>query len=422
MRLERPPFRGLTLRQWLNLLWAALFSFYISFAGWYVATGSLCDHMGADYRAFYASAQIARDRGFAQVYDLRTQDAYQRPLYDQCYSGPARVPYVPVPMPYLPAFVLLFMPMLPLSFMASYFVWIFVNLGLIVLYMFRFKRALGPANGSDIMAQLLVCLPIFSNFFLGQVNGWLLICLAEFMLASIRGKDFRAGLWLVGLLVKPQTLVLILPGLLLSRRFRALAGFAVSCVALAGVCLLLAGGYGLGDLAILILHYVRGLPTNAPEAMMNWRAVAFNLSNLVPQNVAWAISMGGLMVTAGVGLSLWVRPSLLPERLPLILFGTYAATCAATWHSHVHMVLPLIPLVLYLYAKGQLPWKIAYVWLLGPSVLFPLMLVISPDSAYPFFGLSMLALNMFLVTWTLSKVWEKPAAEAPPAPLEATSE
>jgi hypothetical protein len=416
MRLQRPLFRGLAPRQWLNLLWIALFAFYISFAGWYVATGSLCDYMGADYRAFYASAQIARDRGFAQVYDLKTQDAYQRPLYDQCYSGPARVPYVPVPMPYLPPFVLLFMPMAPLPYMTSYFVWIFLNLALIVLYMFRFKRALGAVNGGDIMAQLLVCLPVFSNFFLGQVNGWMLICLAEFLLALMKGKDFRAGLWLVGLLVKPQTLILILPGLLLARRFKSLAGFTVSCVAIAGISMLLAGGYGLGDLAILILHYVRGLPTNAPEAMMNWRAVAFNLSNLVPPNVAWAISMGGLMVTAGVGLSLWVRPSLLPDRLPLILFGTYAATCAATWHSHTHMILPLIPLILYLYAQKQISWRLVYLWLLGPSLIFPIMLAVKPDIAYNLFGLSMLGLNMLLVTWTMSKVWGKPDS-SPPSPL-----
>jgi len=454
---KRPLFRGLTPRQWLNLLWVALAAFYFSFAGWYVATGQICDYMGADYRAFYASAQIASQRGFAQVYDLQTQDLYQRPLFEQCSSAVGRVPYVPVPMPYLPTFTLFFLPMVLLSYIPSYLAWIGLNLVLIVLYMIRFKRALGPENGGDLLPQLLICLPIFSNTFLGQVNGWLLISLGEFFLVMVYGRDwawfwresrlgralvgirdrirrirwlhkmgqpvasapdrfsaligsseFRAGLWLGGLLLKPQTLILILPGLLLSKRFKALIGFGVSCLLIALVSVILAGGYGLGDLALLILHYVQGLPTNAPEAMMNWRALAFNLTGIVPQNVAWAISMGGLIMTAGIALSLWVRPEVVSKHLPLILFGTYAATCAATWHSHVHMILPLIPLLLYLYAKKKIPWQIAYLWLLGPAIEFPIMLALKSDIAYNLMGLSTLALNMFLLLWVSWVVWKKP--------------
>ena len=452
---QRPLFRRLTGRQWLNLLWAALAAFYFTFGGWYVATGGLCDYMGADYRAFYASARIATEQGFAKVYDLQVQDLYQRPLFEQCAGAVARVPYVPVPMPYLPAFALFFLPMAPLSYIPSYFVWIALNLGLIVLYMIRFKRALGPENGGDILMPLLVCLPVFSNTFLGQVNGWMLICLGEFFLLLTYGRDytwscresrlgraltrlrtwlrripwlhtlgrsaadvcdwlsallgsreFRSGLWLGGLLLKPQTLILILPGLLLSRRFRTLLGFGCSCLLVALVSVSLAGGYGLGDLAVLILHYVRGLPTNAPEAMMNWRAVAFNLDDILPR-FAWAISMGGLIVTAGIALSLWVRPSQVSRRFPLILFGTYAATCAATWHSHTHMLLPLIPLLLYLYAKGDIPWPIVYVWLLGPPIEFPLMLALRSDVAYNWMGLSTLALNMVLLLWVSWIVWRR---------------
>lgn len=415
MPLKRPLFRGLSPRQWLNLLWTALFAFYISFGGWYVSTGGLCDYMGADFRAFYASAQIATQRGFAQVYDLAVQDEFQRPLYDLCYSGPARVAYAPVPMPYLPAFILLFLPMAPLPYWTAYAIWITLNLALIVLYMLRLKRALGTDRGTDILAQLLICLPIFSNMFMGQVNGWLLICLGEFLLAAVKGKDLRAGLWLTGLLVKPQTLVLLLPGLLLSRRFKTLGGFAAGGALIGTVSIILAGGYGLGDLAILILRYVHGLPTNAPEAMMNWRAVAFNLSGLLPGHIAWAVSMGGLITTAGVALSLWVHPSLLPEKLPLILLGTYAATCAATWHSHVHMILPLIPLIYYLYAREEISWKIVYLWLLAPPIEFPLMLAVRPSIAYNLFGMGTLAFNMLLLTYTAWALWRKPAGNAAPA-------
>jgi hypothetical protein len=456
---SRPPFRGLNARQWLNLLWAALFAFYITFAVMYVRTGGICDYMGADYRAFYASAQIAHDRGFAQVYDLQTQDQYQRPLYDQCFSSPDRLPYVKVPMPYLPVFVLLFMPMLLFGYMPSYWVWIVLNLGLIVLYMFRFKKALGKENGGDILAQLLICLPIFINMLLGQVNGWLLICMGEFFLALVHGKDgpcsweqtrpggflararevpwlhavgrpfgrtldfvlsivctrdFRAGLWLAGLVLKPQTLILLLPGLLFSRRFKALAGFATASLSIGVASIAMAGGYGLGDLILLMRHYLTGLPTNAPEAMMNWRALAINLGSFLPSPLAWGLAMAGLALTVLVALPWWFRRvDTSSPRFGLVVFGTYAATCAATWHSHMHMILPLIPLVLFLYARKQMPWWVAYTWLLGPSTIFPLVLLLKRSIAYNLFGVSVLALNLFMLGWAVWTFWRQ---ERPPKP------
>ena len=80
------------------------------------------------------------------------------------------------------------------------------------------------------------------------------------------------------------------------------------------------------------------------------------------------------------------------------------------------MILPLIPLILYLYSRGQLPWKILYVWLLGPPLEFPLLLAIKPNIAYNLFGMSTLALNMFLLTWTAWVLWRKPVAKIEPAP------
>jgi len=450
---RRPLFRGLNARQWLNLIWAAFFVFYIAFGIRYVLSGGLCDYMGTDYRAFLASAKIAHERGFAQVYNLETQTEYQRVLYEQCPSGPTRTPYVVVPMPYLPAFVLLFMPLLSLDFVPALCIWITVNVVILVLYMIRFVKALGRGDGRDILFQLIVCVPFFSNMFLGQVNGWLLICLGEFFLATMRAgsagvddasprpwfpghgnpgfsgfcsrglhafvegvlkpagrllrdREFHGGMWLAGLLLKPQTLIILLPGLLLGRRFKALAGFVVTSLLITGVSLSLAGGYGIGDLVLLILNYVIGLPTNAPEAMMNWRGLAVNLGALVPHELAWGIAIFGMVLTVAGGISFWVRPPAISStRFGIAMLGTYAATCAATWHSHVHMVLPLIPLVLFLYARRRLPWEPLYLWLFGPAMIFPVALVVIPEFAYNLAGVSMLVLNLYLLAWALQAFW-----------------
>ena len=72
--------------------------------------------------------------------------------------------------------------------------------------------------------MLLISLPVFLNLFTGQVNVWLVVCVGEFMRASISGREFRSGLWLGGLLLKPQALLLLAAGLLMRRRARILAG------------------------------------------------------------------------------------------------------------------------------------------------------------------------------------------------------
>ncbi len=458
MPARRLPFQGLKLRQWLNLLWAGLFLFYISFVVIYMVFGGMCDYLGADFRAFYSSAQIAQSRGFAQVYDLTTQETFQRPLYAQCPS--ANVPYTTVPMPYMPAFVLLFMPLLLLPYIPAYYVWISLNLALLVLYMWRFSRAVGNKDGWGIALRLIVSVQVFSNMLLGQVNVLLLVCLGEFLLANLRPKlpqtacdsflenqqgatrlpasargnssrlgilivrilrpaerllrdnEFHGGLWLGGLLLKPQTLILLLPGLLLKRRFNALAGFTTTTLVIGGISMLQAGGYGLGDLILLILHYVRGLPTNAPEAMMNWRALAINLGTMMHIPVAWVLAMVGMALTILFALALWLWPvDLASPRFALLLLATYAATCAATWHAHVHMVLPMIPLILLLYTKGRLPWSTLFLWLLGPGLVFPLALLLKPDIAYSAYGTSSFALNLYLLGWAACALWRNHAPE-----------
>ena len=52
------------------------------------------------------------------------------------------------------------------------------------------------------------------------MNIWLLVFVSEFLIANRRGREVRSGFWLGGLLLKPQTLILLLLGLLIARRFK----------------------------------------------------------------------------------------------------------------------------------------------------------------------------------------------------------
>ncbi|RME36205.1 MAG: DUF2029 domain-containing protein [Thermoflexia bacterium] len=113
--------------------------------------------------------------------------------------------------------------------------------------------------------------------FWGQTNGLLAVFAGEFLRAIRKGRPFQAGLWLGGLWLKPQILLLILPALLLQRQGWVLAGFGSTSLLLVGLSLLLAGPQTLLRLISLWLAFAQGIPTIIPEVMINWRMVGIRL-------------------------------------------------------------------------------------------------------------------------------------------------
>lgn len=403
--IVRVPFRALGLRGWLNLFLAALGLFYLAFGLLYLWTGKVVNHLGVDFRTFRASAEIAWKYGFGSIYDPAKQDEFQRPWYDQHIFGTGFDSYDYAPTYYLPAFVLLFLPLLLFDPRASFYLWTGLNVLLLVLYLWRFRKALQDHLDWGILARTVLSVPLVTSLLAGQVNVLLLICMGEFILALIRGRDFRAGLWLAGLLLKWQVLVLFLPGLLLGRRFRTLAGFALAAFLILALSVALVGPDGL--LAVGNLYLKASFGENRtinPQLMMNWRSLAANLSPVLPTALAWVPAVIGMVVTVAAGLALWLRrPEVSSPSFGFVLLGTYAATCAASWHMHIYTSLPLILPLLLLYGQGRVSWKIVYVWLYLPITLFPILYAFASELAFNLIGLTMLGLNLFLLG---RSVWE----------------
>ncbi len=414
---------------WRNIALVALSALYLAFVVAYVQGSGLFDYIGADFRVFRASAEIAVTRGFAQVYDISpqgAQDVVQSRLYREYATGPQRANYAVIPLPYLPACILLFLPLLLVDAPAGFVVWTLLNAGGLLLYLWRFRRALPAYQGDDLTLLLFLSYPAFLNLFFGQVNLLMLIGLGEFYLAMVRGKDLAGGLWLASLLLKPQALLLLLPGLLLRGRWRALAGFAAAGLPLLGLSLVLGGVQGMWDWAQLILLYPGGVATNVPELMMNWRALGANLERALPGPLAWGLAWAGLGLTALAALSLWLRrvePT--SPRFAVVLLGTCAATCAVAWHAHIHMALPLLAVFVALEAGRQLPRPALYAWALLPALAFfgaaLLVPLVAPGLIGPGLlaaaGLTTLALNIYLLGWAVRAEWRSaaPAAASGPA-------
>lgn len=391
----------------LDWTWAVTLLVLLAITAYKVNPKNLCAYMGTDFRGYYTSVQIALERGFGAVYDPEIQGEYQSALAHPC-APDSLPPMERVAMPYLPLFVALFLPLRAISFTAGYLTWVTINLALLVFYLLRFSKAAGVSLSALRLLQWVVCLPLLANLYLGQMNVLLLLCLGEFTLALLKDRRTRGGMWLAGLLIKPHTLILLLPGLLISRNWGVVRGFLAGALIVLGGSLAIGGLEGVRSSLDLALKFAGPLIRTAPT-MMNWRALALNLSEVIPGRFAWATALAGMALVGGVVMVLWLRRSgRSGAGMVLLVFATYAGTLTIAWHSHFYLLAPLIPLLAYLDGKGILPLSVRSAWLLGPPLWYLLVYLADPSLARILFGLGMLALSLYLLAWASLRLLSAP--------------
>ncbi|HEY5982991.1 MAG TPA: glycosyltransferase family 87 protein [Anaerolineales bacterium] len=374
------PFSSMRPGDWQNLAILSLAFFWIAQVAFDLAWGNVFGRFASDAASFWSAGYIANHYGYAGVYDLDLMAQTQHPLLPEIGNSP--FVFHPIPTPYLPFFILPFQLLSLFPPVPAALAWVIMNALGSVLYLLSFaRRATGVPPRAHLIALLMVSAPVFLNLFTGQVSLLLMIGAGEFLLAARGQKPLHAGLWLGCLLIKPQSLVLLVPALLLQRQFRMLLGLAVSSVVVVGTSLLLAGPRALMSLAQLWLGYAAGagLPTNDVSLMMNWRMIGLQLATVVQAEMAWGVAFAGLALTAIAALGLWLRP--LDVRSTGFLtaaLGVLAATGSVAWHSHVPAAMLVIPVVLVLYVQhrellgGLLEW-----WALMPAGLYFVRLLLA---------------------------------------------
>ncbi|MGA2218340.1 MAG: glycosyltransferase family 87 protein [Terracidiphilus sp.] len=182
-----------------------------------------------DFVYFYGIGQIAKDFPASRLYDY----SLQLKTFNEIYQLPARA-YGPSPYP--PFVALFFSLFARVSFRVAFFAWTVCSLLLYCMGITAAARDFFPRDRVKI--SLILCLAIaFYPFFWGiVVNGQLsavAVCaLGITVYLERRSKLFQSGLALSVLAYKPTLLLLLVPMLFLTRRFKTLAGFAAGAAAL----------------------------------------------------------------------------------------------------------------------------------------------------------------------------------------------
>lgn len=374
----------------------------IVFVAWNVINRGLFEYIGIDYRLWYSSAMIARDHGFSSIYNINLQTQYQYPLYQQ-YSHLTTVsmPFWPLPLPYFSFFIL---PMLLFTLVTpilGFSIWSFINIIGTVTYLYFFMRRNKYVISWQIIILVLIALPVVLNIIFGQINLWLLIAFGESIIALRRKHDFVSGLWLAGLLLKPQTLILLIPGLLIAKKFKVLSGFFSGAMLIGLLSLSISGTVAFTGPYQTIISW----PTQLGESGMSLFALMANLNKGIPISISWSVIILVTLLTIIVIIWLWLpkQSPLSDENLEMTFFASFAAACIISPHSNVHMAIPLLAPGLAMLSKKQISARLCAGWVFLPSILFLLISLGSIGAAHIVGGMILLLANMIILYWLVIK-------------------
>ena len=379
-RKKKKLFLNLTIGNWKNLILCALVVFnFLLFAG----VSSKYGVIRGDYLAFWGVGKIADEQGYSQIYDLDHLENVQFRELERMgvISKTGDSPVTANPVPYLSFFVIPFQFLSRVGLVQSYWMWTVFNHIVLVGYLLFLIRRLESTEACDnhlnLLILMLISYPVLMNLFTGQVEVFLVVFAGEFIRNAINKNPIYSGLWLSGLLLKPQLLILIIPAILILRNWKVLIGFIVSSGVILITSFLLSGITGMKALFNLLTKYSSGITSSAPEAMINWRMVGLNLNHLTNTSLGWVITGFGMALTVlAVCLLIKHKPPFGNPQWIMTILGVLSATLAMTWHSHFHMAMVIIPFLIYASIHKQLPDKPVFLWgIVTPIIRFGLLII-----------------------------------------------
>jgi hypothetical protein len=187
---------------------------------------------GADFPEFYAAARIVLEGQGHGLYDLRTQELFQRHYFNRLgtyFNHPAYE-------------TLIYLPFALFSLITAYSLWSWFNGGLLVVFVILVAKNVLPSVGWPFLILASLVFPcVLLNFFQGQDSVLLLVLITGSVLALRENKDAAAGCLLACGLFKFHLVLPLVILLLCLRKKRALLSFSVGLLGLVAVCIAISG-------------------------------------------------------------------------------------------------------------------------------------------------------------------------------------
>jgi len=352
----------------------------VALVGMVFTTGSIGQ---SDFRMFYAGGTLVRTGHGDQLYNYEKTAATESEVAG---NAGASLPFNH------PAYEgLLFALLSLLSYKKAFCVFFCLNIALLLM-IFRLLtpaaawiRESWPALPAMVVAGFL---PVAVCLFHGQDSIlFLFIIVIAYTLLNNK-KEFTAGLVLGLGMFRFQLVLPLVVFLCFARKWRLLAGFAVTCLGAVFLSILVAGPHSLLGYPRYLLLMSAGLRSDSQRITYGiWPTGMPNLRGLIESFCSRWLSPSAVQIVtivASVVLMGWAIMKRLPFEMLVI------AAFLVSYHSQTHdAVLLLLPLLKYTIPALVSGWKRLICWCLlvaSPTVLFafrvPLAVVALPCLAF----------------------------------------
>jgi hypothetical protein len=271
-----------------------------------------------DFVNFYAAASIVRAGNGPILYKAETQDPVLRSIL-----GRKSLDYFLHP----PFFAAAMVPLSYLTVERAFVVWTLFNLALIGSLPTILAECVSFVARKPYLGLIgMVFFPVLTTLTLGQDSIVLLFTITIGYVLLVRRHDAAAGLVFALATIKFQYVLVIVGFLLIARRFRVVAGFAVGGVILLLASLLVTGFAGFTDYVRFVRDYDLhdGYGAMHLAQMVNWRGFFAGMGWMTHIRAYSAVG-STLLLVLGVICSRSARAAASPD----LAFCLYVAIAVA---------------------------------------------------------------------------------------------
>ncbi|GAC1313573.1 MAG: hypothetical protein NVSMB2_01690 [Chloroflexota bacterium] len=293
--------------------------------------------VGIDFSMYLAQAQMLHDGHAATIYDLASLDTYLERL--RVFTIDPSQPLSVGPVPYAPVFTWVMSAFVFASPPVAFAIWTALNVLAIAYLGWRIAQVVPGLSTLLATVALVGWFPFAVGLAAGQPTAILGCAVAQWYLASRRGQNWQAGLWLSLLLIKPQYGILIAPLLLWKWRWGTVLGACMGCALILVVSLAVVGPGSLMSYTSAVADVAPwdGAALASPGQMINWRAMVLNLRpSIGPISGFMLTGFAGVLTVAAVAVAWrgsWSAASwTFAPRVAVLGLGTVLAN----YHSHSH--------------------------------------------------------------------------------------
>ena len=297
---------------------------------------------GGDYSNFYVAGTILNGHPPDRLYDFelqsRLQHDFQPAGHELAFLNP-------------PFLAVLFRPLAILPYTASYLAWIVVSTALYIAGFVLIRKTLHAVPPGATTIWLLLALS-FAPFLFECAIGGNLSALGFFAISLALyferlGRHPASGMALALCLYRPTLLILVLPMLVIARRFRTLSGLVAGGLLLAGASLVAVGWQTCVDY-LQILFRVSRATSGSEEFFRTWKYVDllsfFRLLAGRPTQLTWICILVAVLASIPFLVKAWCNLDRHGEaRAGLVWAGTLTWTTVFNLHLGIYDTIIVVP-------------------------------------------------------------------------------